>query len=104
MLVLFLLAVVGATRVWLDGYQPYLNADPDAAVPPGGEWIHRRCLAVDWNKKPWTCPLCMGFLVSIPLYLCLLGDPWTSAPLYLFAGAAVASIYPDVQAYLRVGT
>lgn len=117
-----LLAAYGAVTIWQESYQPWLVkklnpglADafgPTAAdmnhAPPFWRFFvkafHLRYGAhahTTLERKPWSCSLCMAFLVAIPFAIMARWFP-TQVIVVGFAASAASHLLDMVYKYMRV--
>lgn len=128
---MFILAVYGAMLVWRRSYLPWFalvgrelaggkHIEPPAYPryvltidhvkadrPPLGWmvvlWLRLiQCdLATVESTKPWACPLCMSFLLGLPLYMLAL-SAWTMPLVAAFGAIGAWSLLDGLDGYFRV--
>lgn len=101
----FLLSAYGAAHLFTEQYLPFLTAKTTDQPPPLVRLLGQ--LPIIWERKPWSCKLCLSFWIAAALRLAWMPWSWTLQPLvepiaFGFGAVATAYVIEEWLRYLRL--
>ena len=101
----YFLAVYGLVVVWRENYLAYLRKPAENDKPPFMDqfmFLMQWFTFVDdgtWRHKPWSCPLCMSYLIGVlllPLFI------WIPVTLLPFGAIGVTHLLVEIVRYVNL--